>query len=385
MSTYKPLGGRLMTKVFMLALVLVAAMVVILAQRFVFGLGEVTNMNDGYPFGVWVVVDMVVGTGFGCGGFAMALLVYMLNKGEYHPLMRPALMAGLFGYTLGGFSIIADLGRYWNVYNLFLPWQMQPNSVMFEVAICVTIYIIVLFIEFLPVILERFEDGLRASGLDWFVGLLKKSMFIFIGFGVLLPTMHQSSLGTLLVILGHQLQPLWQTQLLPVLYLSSAIAMGYAIVVFEGLLASATFRRPFETEMLGKVGGVLFWLLGFYLVVRFGDLVMRGALGGLFADPVDGVMFIIENALFVLAALLLATSGSRASARNLFVAAFAMLLAGSVYRINSFLVGYHPGNGWEYYPSVTELLVTIGIIALEVALYLWFVKTLPVLQSVKKA
>ncbi len=374
MTTHKPVGGRLLTGPFAILLVLVAVMAVILVQRFALGLGAVTNMNDGYPFGIWVVIDMVIGTGFGCGGFALALLVYILNKGEYHPLMRPALLAGLFGYTLGGMSIVVDLGRYLNVYNLFLPWQMQPNSVMFEVALCVMAYIIVLFIEFLPTLLEKTEsEGLR--------NLLKKSMFFFIALGVLLPTMHQSSLGTLLVILGHQVSPLWQTQALPALYLLSAILMGYAVVVFEGILAATTFRRPFEGEILGKLSGVIFWMLLVYLVIRFGDLVMRGALGGLMTDPVNGIMFVIENLLYVVPVLILVIPANRRSPRMLFLAALSLLAAGSVYRIDSYLVGYHPGNGWTYYPSVTEILVTVGIFSLEVVLYLIFVKKLPVLHS----
>lgn len=378
MSAHQPLGGKLWTKPFALLAILVAVMAIILIQRFVLGLGAVTNMNDGYPFGIWVVIDMVVGTGFGCGGFALALVVYILNKGEYHPLMRPALMAGLFGYTLGGLSIVADLGRYWNVYHLFLPQFMQPNSVMFEVAICVTAYILVLFIEFTPVFLERVEaPGLKA--------LLKKSMFFFIALGVLLPTMHQSSLGTLLIILGHQLSPLWQTQLLPALYLISALSMGYAIVIFEGLLAAASFRRPFEADILGRLSGIMFWMIVVYLVLRFADLIMRGALGGLMTDPVDGLMFLIENGLYVVAVAILAVKVNRESPRMLFLSAFCMLLAGTLYRIDSYLVGYHPGNGWAYYPSVTEILVTVGIFSLEVVLYLIFVKKLPVLTRLEKA
>ena len=124
-------------------------------MRFLYGLGAVANINSGYPWGIWVVVDVIIGTAFGCGGFAMALLVYIFNRGQYHPLMRPALLSGLFGYTLGGFAVIFDLGRYWQAYNLLLPWYAQPNSVMFEVALCVMAYVVVLWIEFSPVFLER--------------------------------------------------------------------------------------------------------------------------------------------------------------------------------------------------------------------------------------
>jgi Ni/Fe-hydrogenase subunit HybB-like protein len=378
MSSHEPIGGRLFTAAFGLLLVIAAVGFVILGQRFMFGLGAVTNINDGYPWGIWVVIDVVVGTAFGCGGFAMALLVYILNKGEYHPLMRPALLAGLFGYTLGGMAVIIDLGRYWQVYNIFLPWYAQPNSVMFEVALCVTAYIVVLWIEFSPAFFEKFQ----APGLK---KLVKSFMFLVIALGVLLPTMHQSSLGTMLVILGHQLSPLWQTNLLPLLFLISALGMGYAIVAFEAVLASLAFKRPLETPILARLGGVMFGVIVAFIVLRLGDLALRGALGLAFQGGVKGGMFMLETLLFVAAAMLLATPSSRATPRHLFLGALAMLLAGTIYRINGYLVGYETGMGWTYFPSVPELLVTLGIFALEVVLYLIFVKKLPVLHRLHKA
>jgi Ni/Fe-hydrogenase subunit HybB-like protein len=123
--------------------------------RFLFGLGAVTALNDGYPWGIWVVVDVVIGSAFACGGFSVAMLVYIFNKGEYHPLVRPALLASLFGYTLAGAGVIFDLGRWWNVWHMFWPWSINPNSVMFEVAVCISLYIVVMWIEFSPVILEQ--------------------------------------------------------------------------------------------------------------------------------------------------------------------------------------------------------------------------------------
>lgn len=374
MHKHESLGGRLFTTAFGLLLVVAAVGFVVLGQRFLFGLGAVTNINDGYPWGIWVVIDVVVGTAFGCGGFAMALLVYILNKGVYHPLMRPALLAGLFGYTLGGMAVIVDLGRYWQVYNIFLPWYAQPNSVMFEVALCVTAYIIVLWVEFSPAFLEK-------MGAENLQKLAKAFMFPVIALGVLLPTMHQSSLGTMLVILGHQLSPLWQTSLLPLLFLISALGMGYAIVIFEAVLASVAFKRPLETAILGKLSGVMFGVVVAFIALRLGDLLLRGAIGLAFQGGIKGGMFMLEFLLFVAAALALATPAARRTPRHLFLGALAMLLAGTVYRINAYLVGYDTGMGWTYFPSVPELLVTLGMFALEVVLYLVFVKKLPVLHK----
>ncbi len=151
-----PLGGPLWTPLTKLLAALVAIAGVILLVRFLFGLGAVTNINDGYTWGIWVVYDVVIGSAFACGGYSVALLVYIFNKGEYHPMVRPALLASLFGYTLAGAGVIFDLGRYWNFWHIFWPGYAQPNSVMFEVAVCISAYIVVMWIEFSPAFLEKF-------------------------------------------------------------------------------------------------------------------------------------------------------------------------------------------------------------------------------------
>jgi Ni/Fe-hydrogenase subunit HybB-like protein len=374
MSEHQPLGGKLLTRPFLFFATLALIGFCVIAYRFIFGIGAVSNLNDGYPWGIWIVFDVMVGTAFGCAGYAMALTVYVLNKGEYHPLVRPAVLAGLFGYTLAGMAVMVDLGRYWQFYTLLLPWYMQPNSVMFEVAVCVMAYTAVLWIEFSPAFLERFGfKNLRQK--------LSKVLFIFIAIGVLLPTMHQSSLGTLAVVFGHQVSPLWQTQLLPLLFLLSAILMGYAIVPFEGILATLGFKRPSETPLLGKLSRFAFILLISYLVIRIGDLTYRGAWGYAFEGTLDAFMFWVEMALYIVPLVILFNKSNRTKTRMIFIAAMLALLAGTVYRMNVYLIGYHPGPDWNYFPSVAELLITIGMFSFEVVLYLIFVKYLPVMHQ----
>jgi Ni/Fe-hydrogenase subunit HybB-like protein len=373
MSEHQPVGGKLLTKPFLFFATLALIGFCVIAYRFIFGIGAVSNLNDGYPWGIWIVFDVMVGTAFGCAGYAMALTVYVLNRGEYHPLVRPAVLAGLFGYTLAGLAVMVDLGRYWQFYTLLLPWYMQPNSVMFEVAVCVMAYTLVLWIEFSPSFLEKLGfKNLREK--------LNKFLFVFIAIGVLLPTMHQSSLGTLAVVMGHQISPLWQTQLLPLLFLISALLMGYAIVPFEGILATLGFKRPSETPLLGKLSRFTLVLLIVYLVIRLGDLTYRGAWGYAFEGTLDAIMFWVEMALFVVPLILLLNKGNRTNMRMIFVSALSLLLAGSIYRMNVYLIGYHPGPDWNYFPSVAELLITIGMFSFEIVLYLIFVKRLPVLH-----
>jgi Ni/Fe-hydrogenase subunit HybB-like protein len=376
MSGYQPIGGKLFTKPFNLFALFALIGVCLMAYRFIYGIGAASNLNDGYPWGIWIVIDVVVSTGFGCAGYALALTVYVMNRGEYHPLVRPAILAGLFGYTLAGMSVMVDLGRYWLFYNLLLPWYMQPNSVMFEVAVCVMAYTAVAWIEFTPAFLERF-------GLHKVRELLSKVLFVFIAIGILLPTMHQSSLGTMAILWGHKLSPLWQTQLLPLLFLMSAILMGSALVPFEGNFASLGFNRPPETNLYGKLSRYVFLLLGAFILVRLGDLTLRGAWGYAFEDTTDALMFWVEMGLYIVPFLLLLNPSYRTNRRMIFILSVCLLAAGAIYRLNTYLIGYHPGPDWNYFPSIMEILITIGMFSLEVVLYLIFVKHLPVLHHVE--
>lgn len=370
------LGGSVIGPFTIVLGMLVAVAAYFLAQRFIYGLGAVTNINNGYPWGIWVVWDVVIATGFACGGYAMAFVTYILNKGEYHPLVRPALTASLFGYSLGGASVLVDLGRYWNFWHILWPGYANPNSVMFEVAVCISLYVIVLWIEFSPAFLEHL--GLKDARKK-----LNKIMFFFIGLGVLLPTMHQSSLGSLLVVMGSQIHPLWQTILLPALFLLTAVCMGFAVVILEATLAAVGFGRDLDDEMpmLAKIGKIIAGILSVYLAVRLGDIVVRGAFGTIFTSGVQSLMFLIEMALFAYPVVILSKPANRQRLSRLFAAASSMLVGAVVYRIDAFLVAYNTGPGWNYFPSVPEMMVTIGVIALEILAYIVFVKKFPVLPG----
>lgn len=378
MSEPKPIGGKIITAPFLFFSALAAIAVILIIKRFIFGLGNVTNLSDGYPWGIWIAYDVVVGTAFACGGYSIALLVYIFNKGEFHPFVRPALLASAFGYTLAGVAILFDIGRYWQAYNLFLPWFSQLNSVMLEVALCISLYIFVLWIEFSP----SFMEWLGKKGL---VKTMNRLMFIFIGIGVLLPTMHQSSLGTLMVITGRKLHPLWQTQMIPLLALISAILMGYSIVIFESIVSSVSLKREIEKPLLSKLSALIPWLIGAYLVVRFGDLLYRGQLGSVFTSGFKSIMFIIENVLYLVPLVILSSANSRMRPKMLFVSAVIMLLAGALYRFDTFLIGFDPGPGWHYFPSAQETLITVGLISMEIAAYMVIVKKLPVLPDLRHA
>ncbi len=388
----KPIGGEILTKPFkvLMGFALFAGLLVLI--RFVLGIGAVANLSDGFPWGIWIAYDVVAGTAIACGGYSMALLVYVLNKGEYHPLVRPALLASVFGYTLAAISIFIDIGRYWQAYNMFTPWYSNVNSVMLEVAVCIGSYVGVLWIEFSPAFFEgmekyksnmpKFLQNINVSGIH---KLVKKYLFFFIALGILLPTMHQSSLGTLMVIAGKKLSPLWQTRFLPLLFLISAITMGYAIVVFEAIYASVGFKHAPETNLLSKITGLMPWLIGIYLVIRMVDIVARGVIGLAFRFDLNSLMFWIEIASFVVALAFVLPKANRTVPRKMFLGAVFMLLAGTIYRFDAFFISFNPGNNWSYFPSFGEIMITLGMIAFEIMAYLYIVKKFPVLPAPEHA
>lgn len=373
MSHHVALNRPYLTRPFLILGALAALAIVIILTRFVLGMGSVANLNGGYPWGIWVVYDIVVGTALACGGYALAVTVYIFNRGHYHPLIRPALLTSLLGYGFASIGAFIDMGRWWNFYNLFLPWQVNPHSVMLEVGLCVSAYIVVLAIEFAPAVLERY----KAQALQ---KQLNRVLFFFIALGILLPTMHQSSLGSFLIAMGWKVHPLWQTlEFQPLLAVLSAFTMGFAIVIVEASLSAVGLRRSPETAMLSGLGKIIMGLIAAFLVVRLVALALAGKLGLIFAFDLGSIMFLLETALFVYPVVVLSSSAQRAKGRSLLFAALSMVLAGALYRFDAYIITFNPGAGYSYFPALPEILVTIGTVAMEIMAFLFIIKQFPVL------
>src|SRR3974390_645027 len=164
-ETYDTVKGKIFTRPFLVLAALAAIALILAIYRYMAGLGAVTNLSDGYPWGIWITYDVLVGTALGCGGYAISILVYAFNRWEYHPVVRSAVLTSVFGYTLAGLAIFLDIGRYWNGYKLFLPWTVNFTSVLVEVALCIAAYVLVLWIELLPTVLETYPNNAKAVSL----------------------------------------------------------------------------------------------------------------------------------------------------------------------------------------------------------------------------
>ena len=384
----QPVGGGIFSRPLWVLLGMGALAGVLILWRFLVGLGQSTALNDGYPWGLWIAFDVVTGTALACGGYALALLVYILNRGKYHPLVRPAVVTGAFGYSIAGFSVVIDVGRPWLAYKLPFFWYWNIRSVLLEVALCIMSYTIVLWIELSPAFLERARTStipwVRQLGDVW-LPLVRKSLVWVMAFGLLLPTMHQSGLGTLLLLSGPRLHPLWNTIMLPLLFLASCIAMGFGVVVLESTLSARVLGRRPEIDMLAGLGSVVRPVLYVYLGIRIVDLMVRQQIAQLFAFDHYSIMSLIEFALFFGALALLREERQRRHLPTLFRASMLLLLGGALYRFDVFLVAFQPGAQWAYFPSVTEILITAGLVAGEILGYIMLIKIFPIIAGAPPA
>jgi Ni/Fe-hydrogenase subunit HybB-like protein len=383
----EPVGGPVWTTPVKILGALAALGFVLVVYREAMGLGAATAMNDGYPWGFWIAFDVVVGTALATGGYAVAILIYILNRGRYHPLIRSAILTSALGYTLGGVGVMLDLGRFWNTTKLPLFWNWNLNSVLLEVALCISLYTLVLWIELSPAFLERWREAknerLRKVSRKA-LPIIERAMPWLLALGLLLPTMHQSSLGSLMILSGPKLHPLWQTPLLPLLFLLSCIGMGYAAVVIESTLSTSVFRLRDETPVLAGLSNAMLTVLGLYLVVRVVDIAARGKLPLVFAGDGYSLLFLLEMALFIAAIVMLLMKGKLTDAGHLFRTAMMIVTAGALYRFSTFLIAYRPAiGGWHYFPALTEILITLGLVSAEVVAYIFVVKRFPVLSSAR--
>jgi Ni/Fe-hydrogenase subunit HybB-like protein len=364
--------------------------------RFIFGLSAVTNLDQEHPWGIWIALDVATGVALAAGGFTTAAaLTHIFHRHRYEVLVRPALLTAMLGYTFVALGLTVDLGRYYNIWHPLMPSMWQGNSVLFEVGMCVVIYLHVLYIEFLPVVCERFIGCVSLPGklaalnqpvdtlLRFLDRTLSKVMFLFIIAGVVLSCMHQSSLGGLLLIAPYKIHPLWYTPILPFLFLLSAVAVGYPMVIFESLLASKSFGREPEMKVLTPLARLVVLTLGIYMIAKFADLLIRDAYVYLFDGSTESWMYLAEIVLGGFLPMGMLLSDRVRESPNLLLASSTLVVLGvALNRINVFLVAYNPPFAQKtYFPSFGEIFFTVGMIAALMLVYRAAVTIFPILPK----
>lgn len=416
---FETLQSKLLTPFNWILLVLMAFGAISLLARFALGLGGSTHLSNTYAWGLWIVFDLVW-IAVAAGAFATAGLIYVFQRKDLYSMGRSAVLMGLLSYSFVTVTLVADLGLPWHFYQLGL--HAPEQSAMFEVSWCVGLYVTILLFEFLPVPLERW--GLRKAMDVWkrwsgayvafavtlFVYLLSRnlvyaalaaSVFSFLAWSfrsrgkkaepimlaiaaVTLSTMHQSSLGSLFLLMPDKLGPQWWSPVMPVSFFLSSIAAGTALVIVIEMWIAKAWKRQLRTTQLAAMGKITFWSLLVYLVFRLGDMVIRGQFGSAFSGRL-GVLFAVELLLGGVPLALLAYRRLRANPAVLFVGALLTVLGVVLNRVNVVLLamslkGPMPQIAPQSYsPSIFEWGISIGLIAATIFLFGLGARLVPIL------
>lgn len=338
--------------------------------RFVYGLGASTALSDHFPWGLWIGFDILCGVALAAGGFTISAVVYVFHIERFRPVIRPAILTAFLGYVLVITALMFDLGRPYRIWHALIMWN--PHSVMFEVAWCVMLYTTVLALEFSPIVFERLKWNRALKLIHFFTIPL-------VILGVVLSMLHQSSLGSLYLIVPEKLYPLWYSPLLPFFFFTSAVALGCSMTILESYLSFRAFGKRLEMDLLSDLGKVIVVALSLYFVLKLQDLSGRGVLSLGFQPTYAGRMFLAEILLGVVAPIcLLSIPKIRTDVFGLFVSALMTVMGIIMNRLNVSITGIEAATGARYLPTLTEASVTLMIVGAGFVLFALAVKYLPV-------
>jgi len=352
---------------------LMGVLAVVTVARLLRGLGASTDLSDSTPWGFWIAFDVMSGVALAAGGFVLAATVYIFGLETYRAFVRPAILTAFLGYLAVAVGLLYDLGLPWHIWHLMI--YQQPHSVLFEVGMCVMLYLTVLALEFLPVVLEH--PWLDYALLRKVHKLLKVAVIPLVIAGIVLSTLHQSSLGSLFLITPYRLHALWYSPILWVLFFVSAVALGLMMVTSESLFSGWLFGHKIPMDRLGGLGKAASVVLFIYVGLRLGDLATREVLGMVFDGTWQASLFLSELLLSALIpATLLSFRRVRASAAGLATCAGMTVLGMIWYRFDVSIVAFKRPEEMPYFPSWMELAVSLGIVGGAMLVFIFFVEKL---------
>jgi formate dehydrogenase iron-sulfur subunit len=421
-TEFEPFRRKLLTPFNKVLLGLMAFGAISLVARFALGLGGSTHLSDTYAWGLWIVFDLVW-IAVAAGAFATAGLIYVFQRKDLYSMGRLAVLMGLLSYSFVTVTLIADLGLPWHFYQLGL--QSPEQSAMFEVSWCVGLYVTILLLEFLPVPFERWgmkkalgiwhrwSGAYVAFAVTLFVYLLSRNLvyaalaaviFSFMAFAfrakgkksepimlaiaaVTLSTMHQSSLGSLFLLMPDKLASQWWSPVMPISFFLSSIAAGTALIIVVEMWIAKAWKRPLQVAQLAAMGRITFWSLLVYLLFRLGDMAVRGQFASAFEGRI-GALFATEIVLGgILPLALLARAPQRTRPSLLLLGALLTTLGVVFNRVNVVFLAMHlkgpmPQVAPEAYsPSIFEWGISVGLIAATIFLFGLGARLLPLLPK----
>lgn len=375
-----PVGTLILTIVVLIGL---ATMIV----RYINGLGPTTNMSDGRAWGIWISFDLYCGVALAAGGFTLAGIVYIFGREKYHAVARPAILTAFLGYTLVILALLVDLGQPWYIWRFLFNWNI--HSPLFEVSLCVMCYTIVLALEFSPAVFERLSDWdfPIVRHFNWRIPLrvVRSIQIPLVIAGIVLSTLHQSSLGSMLLMMPETLHAIWYTPILPILFLISAIAVGPAMVMFESTLSSRIFGHRLGLDILSGLGKMTAYILGLYLLLKVVDLLARGDLALVATAYPQNLLWWGEMLIGVILPIIFFSMRSvRESRIKLFWTSVLVVLGLVFNRFNVSMLGLEIRPGFTYFPHWMEIAVSAALVADAMLVIFLAHKLLPMVSHDEK-
>jgi Ni/Fe-hydrogenase subunit HybB-like protein len=372
--------GSLLTAFNLISAPVILLGIGILAVRFVYGLGAVTNLSQKFPWGIWIGLDVVTGVAFAGGAYVLTFVVYVMGVEKYHPIVRATVLNGLLAYVFYAGALVLDLGRPWNVINPIIGNSFGYNSVLFQVSWSFLLYMLTEAVEFSPAVAE----WLGWKRLRNFLRSLTVGAVII---GVTLSTLHQAGLGALFLMAKPKIHPLWYTEFIPILFTVSSIYAGLSMIIVEGTISHRVFsnqldaskHHQFDEILLGLGKGAAITMFAYYffklllfLHDRQWDLLASGW----------GAWYLVEVIGCVLVPCVMFVSAVRTRSTSLLRVAAVWALVGILLnRLNISVIAFNWQSAVHYYPSWQEIVVTLTVVFTEIWVFRWIVLRMPVLRE----
>ncbi len=379
-SELKP-KGKLITPFNLISLPVMLTGAIIIIIRFAYGLGSVTNMNQEYPWGIWVGFDVVTGVAFAGGAYIITFVVYVCNVKKYHPLVKATVLNGLLAYCFYAGALVFDLGKPWNIINPVIGNKFGYNSVLFLVSWHFMLYMATEFLEFSPTI---------AQWLGW--ERVRKVLYgLTLGaviFGITLSSLHQSGLGALFLMAKNKIHPLWYTEFIPVLFFVSSIFAGLSMIIFEGSISHKVFshrvshdgkHESFDNLIIGLSKGAS---IAMFVYFFFKILVFIHGKHWVYLNTSWGYLWMVEMIGFIAIPCFLYYEGGKYKRVGLLKIASVITLIGIILnRLNISVITYNWQLPTRYIPSWQEVMVTLMVVFAEIWVFRWVVNRMPVLSD----
>lgn len=372
--------GKIFTPFNIISAPVIVLGIVIIIIRFWKGLGSVTNLDQEFPWGLWIGFDVVTGVAFAGGAYVLTFMVYILGLNKYHSIVRVTVLNGFLAYLFYAGALLLDLGRPWNVINPIIGNSFGVSSVLFLVAWHFMLYMIAELVEFSPAIAEWL-------GLDRLRKILNSLTIGTVIFGITLSTLHQSGLGALFLMASDKIHPLWYSESIPILFFISSIFAGLSMVIFEGSITHKVFSDHLSPENHKKYNGIILGLAKVCAVAMFVYLfaklivLIHGQHWELLSTKM-GLWYLVEVVGFVLIPFILFVFSVRNS--NVFtvkVASILTMIGIMLNRLNVSVIAFKWDMPNHYVPTWMEIEVTFCIIFIEIWVFRWIINRMPVLRQ----